>query len=62
MWHSGDVQDQVAHLSLSENQNLTQGETNPSFPETNQNTLVTFSDLVILKFCCVWSVPGLGTA
>ncbi|KAM9487197.1 caspase-8 isoform 3-T3 [Clarias gariepinus] len=36
---SGDVQDQVAHLSLSENQNLTQGETNPSFPETNQNTL-----------------------
>lgn len=62
IWPPGNaVQEQVAHLSLSETRNLAEGDRNLSFPEPNQNnTTVNFS-LVILKFfsvgcvCLVWN-------
>lgn len=63
IWLAGNtVQAQVACLSLSEKQNFAQVDKNLSIPEPNQNnTLVTFTHLVILKLCSVSCVcvPGL---
>lgn len=55
VWPPGDaIQDRVAHLNISEMQDLNQGDENMSFPEPNQtNTLVILSHFAILKFFSV---------